>query len=89
MQERTEDHASAYRIKILGVLKPPLVDWLEDLQVIPQEDGATLLVGQFADQPALRGLLDQLWNLNFILLSVERIEPQSEQNLPQIEQEGP
>ncbi|HLO30895.1 MAG TPA: hypothetical protein VK249_17245 [Anaerolineales bacterium] len=88
MNEKKTNPTSIYRIKIQGALKSPLADWLGDLQIIPQEGGATLLVGHFADQPALRGLLDQLWNLNFVLLSVERIENQSEQHSPQREQEG-
>ena len=88
MNEKKTNHTSTYRIKIQGVLKSPLADWLGDLHITPQEGGTTLLVGPFPDQPALRGLLDQLWNLNFVLLSVERIENQSEQNSPQREQEG-
>ncbi len=88
MNEKKANHTSTYRIKIQGVLRSPLADWLGDLQIISQEGGTTLLVGQFADQPALRGLLDQLWNLNFVLLSVEQIENQSEQYSPQPEEEG-
>jgi hypothetical protein len=74
MNGNKRNHASTYQIKVQGILKNPLADWLGDIQVIPQERGTTLLVGQFADQPALRGLLDQLWNLNFTVLYVERIE---------------
>ena len=80
MDLKERDHKSTYRIKVKGVLIYSLADWLEDLTVLPQEHGETLLVGQFADQPALRGLLDQLWNLNFTLLSVERIENQNEES---------
>jgi hypothetical protein len=64
---------SCYRIRIKGSLKYAIADWLEDITVTPQENGETLLTGNFADQSALRGLLDQLWNLNFTILSVERI----------------
>jgi hypothetical protein len=87
MNGKKANHTSTYRIRVQGVLKSPLADWLGDIQVISQEHGATLLVGQFADQPALRGFMDQLWNLNFNLLSVERIENQTEQNSHQTEQE--
>jgi hypothetical protein len=38
------------------------------------EDGKTLLVGPFVDQSALRGLLNQLWNLNITVISVDKIE---------------
>ena len=87
MNRKKSNHASTYRIKIQGVLKSSLADWLGDITVVPQEHGETLLVGQFTDQSALRGLLDQLWNLNFTILSVERLENQNEQNPHQAEQE--
>lgn len=63
-----------FRIRIEGALDHPIADWFGDITVIPQENGETLLVGQFVDQPALRGLLDQLWNLNFAIVSFERFE---------------
>ena len=83
MDGKRLDHKNTYHIRIKGVLKPSLVNWLENITVTPQEHGETLLVGRFADQAALRGLLDQLWNLNFTLVSVERIEPQGETGLQQ------
>jgi hypothetical protein len=76
------------RIRVKGVANYSMTDWLGDIQVLPQENGETLLIGQFADQPALRGLMDQLWNLNFTLLSVERIESQAEQDNPGVIAEG-
>lgn len=63
-----------YRIRLKGMLNRATVDWLGDLIIIARERDETLLIGEFADQPALRGLLDQLWNLNFTVLSVERLE---------------
>lgn len=51
-----------------------MTDWLGDVTVIPEENGETLLIGEFLDQSALRGFLDQLWNLNFTVVSVDRIE---------------
>lgn len=74
MNGKRTKQENKYRIRIKGILNLSLAGWLEDITVIPQEHGETLLVGQFADQPALRGLLDQLWNLNFTVLSVERIQ---------------
>jgi hypothetical protein len=74
MDNEPYNPSETYRIRIKGVPDHSLADWLGDLQVLPQEHNETLLVGKFADQPALRGLLDQLWNLNFVVLEVERIE---------------
>lgn len=76
-----------YQIRLKGTLNPSLADWLGDLSIIPQEYGETLLVGPFADQSALRGLLDQLWNLNFTVLSVESVENRDDLDLQQ-ESEG-
>jgi hypothetical protein len=74
MDQKTINHGNMYRIRIEGALDHPIADWFGDITVIPQENGETLLVGQFVDQPALRGLLDQLWNLNFAIVSFERFE---------------
>lgn len=74
MKPEKKDHGNTYRIRIEGALDRPITDWFGGITVIPQENGETLLEGQFVDQPALRGLLDQLWNLNFTILSFERFE---------------
>lgn len=66
-------HDNIYQIRIRERLDFSLAEWMEEITVTPQENGETLLTGEFADQPALRGLLDQLWNLNFTVLSVERL----------------
>lgn len=63
-----------YRIKIKETLDNGAIDWFGGLTVAPLENGGTSLVGSFPDQPALRGFLDQLWNLNFTVMSVDRIE---------------
>ena len=68
------DYGVIYRIKIKEELDPAAIDWFGGLTVTVGEAGGTLLVGPFQDQPALRGFLDQLWNLNFTVLSVDRVE---------------
>jgi hypothetical protein len=71
------DHTSKsqnYQIRIKETLDHSYSDWLEDLIILPQENGNTLLIGTFPDQPALRGFLDQLWNLNITVITVERIQ---------------
>jgi hypothetical protein len=74
MDQKKSNHGNMYRIRLKGALDRSVADWFGDITITPQENGETLLVGQFVDQPALRGFLDQLWNLNFTVLSVERIE---------------
>ena len=73
MIQNKSNQGSRYRIKLKGVLSSSTTEWFGAISIFPQENGETVLVGWFADQPALRGFLDQLWNLNFTLLSVERI----------------
>lgn len=77
---------STYRIKIQGLVGSSFTEWFGKITVIPQENNETLLIGQFADQAALRGLLDQLWNINFTILVVERIEANHDSN-PELENE--
>ncbi len=74
METKKTDHGVTYRIKIKEDLDPVVNDWFGGLTVTFGEDGGTLLVGPVPDQPALRGFLDQLWNLNFTVLSVDRVE---------------
>lgn len=74
MDQKKSNQGNIYRIRLEESLDRSFADWLGEITIIPQENGETLLVGQFADQAALRGLLNQLWNLNFTLISFERLE---------------
>jgi len=74
MGRKRIEHRSTYRIRLQGALSPSITDWFGDITVIPEENGETLLIGEFPDQSALRGFLDQLWNLNFTVVSVDRVE---------------
>jgi hypothetical protein len=77
MNFNEQDSPSTYRIMIKENLEATVTDWFGGLTFTPLENGGTLLTGSFPDQPALRGFLDQLWNLNFTVLSVDRIENQN------------
>jgi len=74
MDSKTTRQRDIYQIRIKGRLDRRFADWFECLTIISLEKSETLLEGVFADQPALRGCLEQLWNLNFTILSVERID---------------
>lgn len=78
MAYKRPDQGEKYRIKVKGTLAAGSLDWFSGLAITPLEDGGTLLVGWFPDQPALRGLLDQLWNLNFTIQSLEQIETENQ-----------
>jgi hypothetical protein len=74
MDENLLNKPTTYCIRVKETLDRQFADWLDDLAILPQENGETLLVSAFQDQPALRGFLDQLWNLNITVITVERIE---------------
>lgn len=67
---------AAYRIRVEGCLDPHWSDWFSGLTPGEEPDGGeavTVLTGLVPDQAALRGILNKLWDLNLILLSVERL----------------
>lgn len=80
MSQPKSNQGNVYHIRLKGILKHPVVDWLGDIKISPQKNGETLLTGWFPDQPALRGILDQLWDLNFTVLSVYRVEDENHQD---------
>ena len=63
-----------YEIRVKGHLEAGWLDWFEGLQIQDLENGETSLIGLIADQLALRGVLDKLWDLGLTLLSLHRIE---------------
>ena len=81
MEYQESGYPNIYQIKIKETLDTATTDWFGDLTLTPLENGGTLLVGPFSDQPALRGFLTQLWNLNFTVVSVEKIENENQKML--------
>jgi hypothetical protein len=71
MKQKTT-YGNLYSITIKGTLNQSIYDKVEDITVIQREDGETTLKGVFIDQSALRGFLEQLWNLNITILSVKK-----------------
>jgi len=74
MESLESGPGDTYCIKVKGTLGHRTMDWFGDLTITLLQNGETMLVGQFTDQSSLRGLVDQLWDLNFTVLSVERVE---------------
>jgi hypothetical protein len=65
MESREPSQGNTYRIRVKGTLGQYATDWFGDLTITLLQNGETMLVGRFTDQSTLRGLLDQLWDLNF------------------------
>jgi hypothetical protein len=62
-----------YEIRVQGKLDARWSDWFDGLSVTESGDGETLIKGEVADQAALRGILEKIWNLNLALISVQRL----------------
>ena len=68
------DRENIYAIRIKEAFGHTTADWFNGIiLIIPQKNDGTLLVSRFTDQSALRGFLDQLWNLNYSITSIEQI----------------
>lgn len=69
------DQAAAYRIRVQGALDSRYSEFLGGLTITHELGEAsstvTVLSGRLLDQAALFGVLDQLYNMRFPLLSVE------------------
>ena len=67
-----------YRIHVKGVLSSDWTHKLAGMQITTSSKNETLLVGKLADQAALAGVLEILYNLHLPVLSVECMETLSE-----------
>ncbi len=73
--------SQVYQIRIKGHLDNSWSEWFAGLSMTREEDGTTVLTGPVADQPALHGLLIKIRDLGLPLVSVNHIEPDSEEAL--------
>lgn len=64
-------------IRVRGHLDESWSEWLEGLEVKLFENGEMILYGPITDQPALMGILNKLYRLNLVLLSVKKVEQKS------------
>jgi len=65
-----------YHITVQGELDAAWQDWFSGMTIATElgADGVvmTILKGSVADQAALRGILNKVWDLNLTLVSVKR-----------------
>ena len=74
MESKQINQTNTYCIRVKERLDHRIIDSFGELVLTPLDDGKTLLVGPVIDQSALRGLLNQLWNLNITVISVDKID---------------
>lgn len=84
MNRPKTDSSHTYQITIEGRIDARWAGWFNGLAITGKADQhgrpITLLNGQVADQAALRGILNRLWDLNLVLLSVSRLKEPQEEN---------
>ena len=74
MTPRNENNEpTTYQIRVQGVLDSKWTSWFEGF-TIEEVEGDTLLTGLIVDQPALRGVLNKLWDLNLNLISINPVQ---------------
>ncbi|MGE3797273.1 MAG: hypothetical protein AB7G88_05485 [Thermomicrobiales bacterium] len=67
------EKSSIYRIRVSGHLDDRWSESLGGLSLLREDDGTTVLVGPFADQAALHGVIARIRDLGLPLLSVKRV----------------
>lgn len=76
------DSTEVYQIKVRGRLGEQWSNWFGGMRIAHETDGdglpVTVISGAIADQPTLHGILWRLRDLNLKLISVARIETDSD-----------
>ena len=72
------DAPKIFQIRIQGHLGRQWAGWFDGLTIALEEDGNTLLSGPVIDQSALHGILKKIRDLGMPLLSVNSVEPGSQ-----------
>ncbi|MGC9396458.1 MAG: hypothetical protein ACP5J4_16565 [Anaerolineae bacterium] len=65
-----------YHIAVQGELDVEWQEWFSGMKITVAQDKdgvVTTLKGLVADQAALRGILNKLWDLNLTVISVRRV----------------
>ncbi len=65
-------HSYHYQITLDGCLDDRWREWFSGF-IMTTQDNVTLLTGEVADQAALRGVLNQIWDFNLTVIAVERL----------------
>ncbi|RPJ15885.1 MAG: hypothetical protein EHM37_02955 [Deltaproteobacteria bacterium] len=79
MIDPPNSNAKVYEIRLKGHLDARWAKWFDGLTITLEDDGDTLLTGPVTDQAALHGLLKKVRDVGLPLLSVNSVEPDSEE----------
>ena len=79
LNEKNDLHCkfNYYHITVEGCIDASWSEWLGRLQLdsLKEENGLiiTTLSGELKDQAALRGLMNRMWDLNLVVLSLQQV----------------
>ena len=79
LRSSTAAQGEFYEIRIDGYLGDHWSAWFDGLSLTQEQDGTTVLVGLVRDQAELHGILDKIRDLGLPLVSVNHVEPDSEE----------
>jgi len=68
-----------YRIRVSGRLDDCWQEWFSGMTISFENgpDGViSAATGQVADQAALRGILERIWDVNLTVISVDLVQPE-------------
>ena len=72
------EERETYQIALKGELDPGWSDWLNgydvNTAVYPDGVSTTILAVKIADQAALRGILNKIWDFNLEIIGLQRID---------------
>ena len=81
---------AVYAITVGGEIDPLWTDWFAPMTISSRRDSTgtvtSTLVGTVADQAALRGIVNRLWNLNLTLLELHCVESTAPMGAPIMEE---
>lgn len=74
-QQGSTNQGHTYEIRVKGQVSPKLSEWyFENITISNLGDGTSLLTGWIADQSALFGLLNLIFNWNLEIISLNRVD---------------
>jgi len=76
--DRDADQPMVYQIRLKGHLSRQRMDWFEGMIIALEDNGNTLLTGTVIDQAGLHGILKKIRDLGMPLISVNSVEPGSQ-----------
>ena len=79
MIDKPISNAKVYEIRLKGHLQARWAKWFDGLTIRLEDNGDTLLTGPLVDQAALHGLLKKVRDLGLPLLSVNSVEPDTDE----------